>query len=138
MTLEFQELFLRNWDKKLNFSVKSKVLRRNQPHSYTEQFLFVLSFYFALYFQLKRKLVFFTNLISFLSRGKLPLPLPPWKNLKTILTLLETFPGTIAQIKFSWQSWHLSVIKYTLENFDREWRKDETRNWSSNFFIPDN
>ena len=43
-----------------SFSVKSEGLRRGQPMSYTEWFLFVLSFNVAPYFQLK-KLVFLCN-----------------------------------------------------------------------------
>ena len=47
-----------NCGKESNFSVKSEGLRRGQHISYTEWFLFVLSFNVAPYFQLE-KLVFF-------------------------------------------------------------------------------
>ena len=47
-----------------NFSVKSRALRREQSLSYTEQFLFVLSFNVASYFQLKNT---FFEIISFMN-----------------------------------------------------------------------
>jgi len=45
--------------KSKEFREKSEMLRRGQPLSYTEQFLFVLSFNVAPYLQLKRNLIFF-------------------------------------------------------------------------------
>ena len=53
----FQYLFLKKTlEQQSNFSVYSKVLRREAVHSYTEQFLFDLSFYVAPSFLLKQEL----------------------------------------------------------------------------------
>ena len=49
MALVFQESFFKNWETQSNFSVKSKVLRRGTAPSYTESFLFILSFNVAPY-----------------------------------------------------------------------------------------
>jgi hypothetical protein len=57
----FQDSFLKNWDKKSHFSIKSEVLRRWQPLVY-EQFLFALSFDIIPYYQLKKLL--FIYLVS--------------------------------------------------------------------------
>ena len=45
-----------------SFSVKSGTLREKQPLSYTEQFLFVLSFNVAPYLQLIKLVFLFNNL----------------------------------------------------------------------------
>jgi len=50
-----------------NLSIMSGELRREQPFSYTEWFLFVLSFDVAPYFQLK-KLAFLYNFWTFLNQ----------------------------------------------------------------------
>ena len=65
ITLKFDSFYQFYFIKTVkNFSVKSMALRREQPLSYTEQFLFVLSFNVAPYFQLK-KLVFYFNFWTF-------------------------------------------------------------------------
>ena len=51
-------LFL-SCSKESNFSVKSNVLRRDESLSYMEQFLFVLSFNVAPYFQLRTQAFLF-------------------------------------------------------------------------------